>query len=65
LEKYQARYGRRGTNPFSPDYRALAGSVQTITAKVPDNTPLKKVRKMAKEAAPEGFEFIEVEKVSE
>ena len=59
----KAYYRKKGVNPFTPNYRALAGSTCSITANVPDGTPLKQVEEMAKEATPEGFEFIKVKLV--
>jgi len=61
--EYKARYRKKGVNPFAPNYRELTGSICSVTTNVPDNTPLKQVRKMAKEATPDGFEFIEVKRV--
>lgn len=63
--QYKAEYRRKGLNPFPPNYQALAGSLQSITAEFPDDTPLKEVEKMAKEATPEGFEFIRVTALKE
>ena len=64
MKKYKACYRRKGgVNPFVPNYRALAGSICHITADVPSDMPLEQVKEMAKEATPNGFEFVEVKLV--
>jgi len=60
--KYKARYWRIRSNPFTPIYTDLAGKEMTITTEIPDNTSRKEVERLAKEATPKGFEFIEVAK---
>jgi len=62
--KYKSRYRKKGINPFAPNYRELTGSTCSITADVPDDTPLKEVEEMARGATPDGYEFIEVNLVS-
>ena len=61
--EYAAYYRRKNLNPFVPDYRALRGSTCSKTVDMPDDMPLEQVRQMAKQATPQGYEFIEVKAV--
>jgi len=61
--KYTARYRKKGANPFRPiSLMQSDDSIRYITANFKKNTPLREIRKMAKEATPEGYEFIEAKK---
>ncbi len=58
--KYKARYRKKGANPFAP----RSSAIDFITVDIDERVPIERVKEMAKEAAPGGYEFIEVERVS-
>ena len=61
--KYKARYRKKGVNPFASvglRNQLPKDALCSITADFPDNTPIDEAKKLAEEATPEGYEFIEV-----
>ncbi|MFA4998646.1 MAG: hypothetical protein WC514_01370 [Candidatus Paceibacterota bacterium] len=61
--EYKARYRKKGANPFAParpGNQILGDALFSITVDFPDSTPIKEVKRLAKEATPDGYEFIEV-----
>jgi hypothetical protein len=63
--KYRARYKRKGVSPFEPDMYVFSNAFAHIDAEVSDSTPFYKVNKMAKDATPKDFEFLELLKLNE
>ena len=64
--KYKAFYSKIGANPFAavgPKCQIPKGDLISITAEVPDDTPIAEVEKLAKQATKEGYEFTRVEPV--
>lgn len=63
MKRYKASYRKRGANPFAP-VELRKGDLIPKTAEFPDHTPISKVERLAKQATPEGYEFIKVELVN-
>jgi len=59
MKMVAARYRKKGANPFDISRRQTE-SIKRITIEVDDNTPLESLVEPAKQATPEGYEFIEV-----
>ena len=61
--KYKARYRKTGLNPFTsvgPKNHFPEDAIISRTAKFPDNIVLEDIERMAKQATPDGYEFINV-----
>lgn len=54
--KVRARYRPKNSNPFE----FLEPMIAKIDVDVPDNTTIKELETLAKQATPKGHEFIEV-----
>lgn len=62
--KYRARYRKKGANPFTPHISMIPkDSIVSKTVEIDEDVSIKKVEKMAKEATPDGYEFIGVERI--
>jgi hypothetical protein len=63
MMKYRARYNRIGASPFEPDDLTHQTDYAHIDADFPKTMSLLTIKKLAKDATPKGWEFIEVRRM--